>query len=519
MAAYSLSGPGERVFVDVGKTARPGGVSVFADPLHSAPFTSVAVASQSCRDASARPVLPLSVVLVHVCDRTWKAVNLNPLDLLVDWRGSGSGVLGVPAGTPFASSVLYFAADASPVVTLRHKGQVVTVGVAPGQRPPCNGPRFPAVSAMALAGDGQSIVVGDRVPVAPTVQLTGPDGEPVVGATVRFSMAAGYGFVSTPQSISDAAGTAAVGAWELSERGPHRLSVAVSGVPIVGPVPAFTASARHLAWSSQVTPGENLSSVWGVSATAMFSSGGYRTLNFYDGVSWSAMPHPADGANRYQLHGRSLSDVYGVGQSGVIRYDGTNWSTSLTTTGELVGVWVAPDGQAFVAGDGTFFRFDGASWIQVPTGLSDGPNVDRIESVWGSSPSNVYAAGRRGIVLRWDGSRLQTVHTGYSDQVNSIFGFGPEDVYMATAAGVMRFDGRAWTLTPLGVGRTPIGIWGSSRRNLYVSTVEGELLRYDGRSWQAVANLGSRLSRLFGLGPAQLYIAGEERPGRVHVGS
>jgi len=362
-------------------------------------------------------------------------------------------------------------------------------------------------------------VVGGTVAAPLKALVTGPSGEPIQGASVSFTISSGYGFLSNPSGVTDAQGEFSPGAWELSEPGAHSLTSVVSGVPSLQPTALVNAAARDLAWTPQVTPGENIGSIWGTSPSALFSSGGHRTLNFWDGGAWTAMPHPS-GSARFRVHGRSLTDVYSVGQWGAIHFDGSAWSESLNSGTELFGIWTAPDGQAFASGDGTFWHFDGSGWSQKATGLSTAFNDDRLENVWGSSSSNVYVVGRKGIVLRWDGFSVQRVNTGFSESAFSVFGFGPNDVYVTDDIGVIHFDGTSWTRVAIGaVGEVPIGIWGSSPRNVYASTRAGRVWRFDGRSWQVTATFGTSLSAMFGFDPAHVYVGTDGSPGLIHAGS
>ena len=119
--------------------------------------------------------------------------------------------------------------------------------------------------------------------------------------------------------------------------------------------------------------------------------------------------------------GVSPTDVYAVGTDGepdpqagvVLHYDGNVWTTVLHHPGLAPnGGWASSASDVFLVGfqadeqpDGNFkvtsaiWHFDGTTWapMSVPTGSLV------LEEVWGSSPSDVYAAADDGILLHYDG--------------------------------------------------------------------------------------------------------------------
>lgn len=93
-----------------------------------------------------------------------------------------------------------------------------------------------AASAMTLnAGNNQSAVAGQAVPVPPSVKITDASGNPVAGVNVTFTVTSGGGSVSGGSTVSDAAGIATVGSWTLGFGG-NSLSASspgLSGSPVI----------------------------------------------------------------------------------------------------------------------------------------------------------------------------------------------------------------------------------------------------------------------------------------------
>jgi hypothetical protein len=215
-------------------------------------------------------------------------------------------------------------------------------------------------------------------------------------------------------------------------------------------VPGFVSGTEQLSFSS----------IWGSSATDIFVVGGAfdgafdRALIYhFDGDFWQRMlPTGELNPTLTDVWGVSPTDVYAVGtdaepdpQAGVVlHYDGNVWTTVLHHPGLAPnGVWASSASDVFLVGfqadeqpDGNFkvtsaiWHFDGTTWapMSVPTGSLV------LEEVWGSSPSDVYAAADDGILLHYDGSQWtpaqQTDRT-----LLGVFGSSAADVYAVGLGG------------------------------------------------------------------------------------
>jgi hypothetical protein len=95
-----------------------------------------------------------------------------------------------------------------------------------------------------LGGDGQTGIVGERLPDPPSVQILGPGGAPVSSLDVDFSVSQNGGFLESMDGTeaspnlrvrTDALGVATVGGWILATTpGTHEVTVEVPGlVPVV----------------------------------------------------------------------------------------------------------------------------------------------------------------------------------------------------------------------------------------------------------------------------------------------
>jgi hypothetical protein len=115
-------------------------------------------------------------------------------------------------------------------------------------------------------------------------------------------------------------------------------------------------------------------------------------------------------------------------------------------------VWAAsPTNIVAIGADNrTFYRFDGSEWRTESVGAPTGQD---LESVWGSSASDIYVVGGSGPgwsgIVRFDGSSWQQVTGAQYYGRTMVWGRGPNDVYVATngstlSGNMWHFDGSSW---------------------------------------------------------------------------
>ncbi len=90
-------------------------------------------------------------------------------------------------------------------------------------------------------------------------------------------------------------------------------------------------------------------------------------------------------------------------------------------------------------------------------------------AVWGHG-EHLFAAGRGGTVLHFDGSRWRELETGTSVTLKAIFGLSPTDVWAAGEQGtVLHYDGNSWKAIDLGTYDGSVDcIWGSAPDDVWL---------------------------------------------------
>ena len=238
------------------------------------------------------------------------------------------------------------------------------------------------------------------------------------------------------------------------------------------------------------------------------------------------------------IWGSSATDVYAVGGSSVYHYDGQQWSRQHTEAGaRLNAVWGNSPSDVFVVGrlhfDGVILHYDGRTWASMPLPITSGDNGQSVglESVWGTSHTNVYAVG-----LYWDGSDSELIlhfdGIRWSILEQSIFGASLHDIFgssetNAFAVGsnfpdngsfIRHWNGSQWSDGD-GLGLQPweglilTGVWTKSPAVAFaVGTGDdgGTAFQYDGSKWSKMTLPRSEwLKQVWGTAKNDVYAIGD----------
>ncbi len=219
-------------------------------------------------------------------------------------------------------------------------------------------------------------------------------------------------------------------------------------------------------------------------------------------VSVSGTP-PADG----HAHGHSINfDVYAVGADPddgrgpfVVRYDGGEWRR--LNTGASGNLWWITDrvieGDFYMCGEGgLILRFTHATQtferMQTPGGKL-------LFGVWGTDRQNLWAVGgdlnaedQGGVVWRFNGTewvaddRVREARPEGIPTLYKIWGRSADDIYAVGRLGVaLHFNGVRWTVVPTGITRPLFTVHGDATRVIATGgAFQGVLLELEGGAFQ-----------------------------------
>jgi len=301
-------------------------------------------------------------------------------------------------------------------------------------------------------------------------------------------------------------------------------------------------------WGGQAISGTNADDVWVASST----------LNGVDVHHWrsgelavSPVPpelvvctiHPCPAVS---LLARATNEVWlAVGQS-VLRWDGAQWSRSLSAPSMLRSIWIASQGDGWVVGDGgQTWRRSGGTWSLVPSGTTadlrgvwslDGKEVwiagargtflrwtgsgwsqvadvgaDDLTSIWGDNPSALWLVGNRGATRLWNGARISTGPL-FSGSLNAIWSVAPGDAWAVGEGGLaVHWDGTAWSQQDAGTDEALRDVWAAGKNDVWAVGESGAPLHWNGSHWERVpTGTNAGLSGVFGSGSADVWTVGPD---------
>jgi sugar lactone lactonase YvrE len=169
----------------------------------------------------------------------------------------------------------------------------------------------------------------------------------------------------------------------------------------------------------------------------------------FDGAKWHRL-HTGQSGDLWWISDRLIEGAfYMAGENGMIlrmNAETLEFERQSTPGGALLyGVWGTDlENLWAVGGDpldadhgGVIWKWNGATWVADQNAAIPRPEgLPTLYKIWGTGPSNVYAVGRLGTILNWDGERWSNVQTGVSRPLFTIHG----DAARAFAVGGA-FDG------------------------------------------------------------------------------
>lgn len=312
---------------------------------------------------------------------------------------------------------------------------------------------------------------------------------------------------------------------------------------------------RTTAGWSAMTSGTTriLRNVHGVSSANVWAVGDGGVMLRFNGTAWETMV-PAGGPflDCRSVHVRSVSDVLAACNEpgwgwGIQRWNGTGWTRMSTPSPEYITDLAEGNGQLWaVANHRTVWRLEGQQWVADASRLgdvqlqqlyadadgvmvvgNDGLTMRRVnaqwtlltgypqyDAVWAHSGDFIVAAGTRGAVDVFDGTRWTVSRPiGDDHMIRDVWGAGKDAVFAAGALGTMlHFDGLAWRQMTMPTSAWIQGVWGVARDSVW-AVAGSDILFYDGTRWAVTFRTGRPLLDIHGRDARNIVAVGNE--GRV----
>ena len=140
--------------------------------------------------------------------------------------------------------------------------------------------------------------------------------------------------------------------------------------------------------------------------------------------------------------GEDRSDVYVAGynsgcaceQRGFVKhYDGETWTMIYENEDlDLWSIWSASS-ELFATNSSGIVHFENGEWNQL---LLDNPTELSLFDIHGSSNTNVFAVGRGGIILHYDGEKLTTMDSDSNAELEGVWVASSTEAFAVGESGV-----------------------------------------------------------------------------------
>jgi hypothetical protein len=178
------------------------------------------------------------------------------------------------------------------------------------------------------------------------------------------------------------------------------------------------------------------------------------------------------------------------------------WENPLPQPSDLHAVWGSSASDVWAAGlYGTVVHYDGTTWRQVPSGTTV-----NLTGLWGRSASQMWAVGDKGTILYWDGTRFAPQPSGVTLGLSRVWGGGGTVWAVGANGTLLKGDGTSWQSVTLPISSTLFDVWGSDGNDIWVLAQSGTTCHYGGTSWTCHQDFSTGTpTTLVGLGKNDLW--------------
>jgi len=194
--------------------------------------------------------------------------------------------------------------------------------------------------------------------------------------------------------------------------------------------------------------------------------------------------------------------------------------TKVPTPGKpesLYDIWGTGPSNIYAVGQkGTILRFTGRKSGTQPwwTAISS-PTTSDLHGVWGSSRFDVFAMGEKGTIAWFDGTKWTKSSSLFTHNFRAVHGSGHAAVFALGEFGTLAQIQRAttpntWKTTKPGPVQTYLGGWGGAK-NIIIAGTSGTLMRHDGTSWKKMTSpTTEHLWDIWGASSNNVFAVGEK---------
>jgi hypothetical protein len=337
----------------------------------------------------------------------------------------------------------------------------------------------------------------------------------------------------------------------------------VTVTPDAAPTPqtGFCNAATGWCWLKPLPQGNNLVGVWAYGGSKAFAVGWGSTIMHYDGKTWSRqLSGLSYMAKLHAVWGHSSTNVFAVGENEksagvVLRYNGTSWKPMTIPSSERIrAVWGTSASNVYAAAEGGhLLKYNGSSWVTAHKSVTNlyslaiwatagyvyagwgaeilhwnttssswdkkalGGACGTVNSIYGSSASNVYALCSKGTVYRYNGSLWSLDTTLSTSTMRGLGSSGGGHIYAVGDKGVIQHRAPTGTWTPETTPTTNglLAISSNGPNSIFAVGMGGVLLWNGGSAWTEQST-GTSRGQIFAFsGPSSTDLAAVDGEAKV----
>lgn len=149
--------------------------------------------------------------------------------------------------------------------------------------------------------------------------------------------------------------------------------------------------------------------------------------------------------------------------------------------------------------------YPGWTAMDTPTGLD-------LSSLYVAGPRDVFAFGKTGTVIRWNGRAWSLLVPGpTTDDIRAVTATSATNIYASAVANVYRFDGTAWSLQETSP-HPVLAMWSTTPDHVWTAGLLATTGYYNGSTWvedDMTLNLTVSLNGLWGSSVTDVFAVGQ----------
>ena len=244
--------------------------------------------------------------------------------------------------------------------------------------------------------------------------------------------------------------------------------------------------------------------IHGTSRTDVFAAGSDGALLHYDGNRWTTMS-PAANDHFRAVWAFAPDHVIALGELGTIqRFDGSAWTQVMADATWRFNAVVGVGSEAYAVGNKGVLKYNGTTWTSFAA-----PSALELTDIWAVSATELYAISTTGVLSRYAGSTWTSV-SGAPAAASAVWTTAQGDLYVGATDGLYRRTGTTWVKIGISFGAVTAGAL-TSANNFCLVGPQSEVYCYDGTLWSHLATSSSGfgdLNAVWASAQDDLFVAG-----------